>query len=169
MRYYVLTFAIIFSVIVIAHSTVSFFAFPIKYKSTIQSVALEYDLAPEFICAVIKAESNFKPTAVSQKGAIGLMQVLPSTADFIVRKENLPTTYDLGNPTDNIRIGACYLRYLFDRFNDERTVLSAYNAGEGNVAKWLGERRTIEKTPFPETNAYVDRVLNAKKFYKNRF
>jgi hypothetical protein len=116
-------------------------------ENSIQEAARKYELAPELIKAVIKAESGFRVDAVSVAGAKGLMQLMPATAK------------DLGvtNPFDirqNIDGGARYLRQMFDLFGgDTRLALSAYNAGPGNVQKYGGD------VPFPETRRYVARVL----------
>ena len=116
-------------------------------ETCIQKAAQKYDLAPELIKAVIKAESGFRVDAVSGAGAQGLMQLMPATAK------------DLGvtNPFDirqNIDGGTRYLRQMLDLFDgDTRLALSAYNAGPGNVQKYGGD------VPFPETRRYVARVL----------
>lgn len=116
-------------------------------EKCIQEAAQKYELAPELIKAVIKAESGFRVDAVSVAGAQGLMQLMPGTAK------------DLGvtNPFDirqNIDGGARYLRQMFDLFDgDTRLALSAYNAGPGNVRKYGGD------VPFLETRRYVVRVL----------
>lgn len=116
-------------------------------EKCIQEAAQKYDLTPQLIKAVIKAESGFRVDAVSVAGAQGLMQLMPATAK------------DLGvtNPFDirqNIDGGARYLRQMFDLFDgDARLALSAYNAGPGNVQKYGGD------VPFPETRRYVARVL----------
>ena len=116
-------------------------------ETCIHKAAQKYDLAPELIKAVIKAESGFRVDAVSVAGAQGLMQLMPATAK------------DLGvtNPFDirqNIDGGTRYLRQMLDLFDgDTRLALSAYNAGPGNVQKYGGD------VPFPETRRYVARVL----------
>jgi soluble lytic murein transglycosylase-like protein len=116
-------------------------------EKCIQEAAQKYELAPELIKAVIKAESGFKVDAVSLAGAQGLMQLMPATAKEL----------GVANPFDirqNIDGGARYLRQMFDLFDgDARLALSAYNAGPGNVQKYGGD------VPFPETRRYVARVL----------
>jgi len=158
---------VFFAVIAIAFSSVVFFAFPLKYKSEIRAASARHDVDPVLVASIIRAESGFKPKAVSPKGAVGLMQIMPATADFIaamMEKE----TYNLYDPGDNIDMGVFYLRYLLDKFGDQRTALMAYNAGEGNVNRWLGGNVRLVTCPFPETNAYVERVLNGKSYYKYR-
>jgi hypothetical protein len=115
----------------------------------IRKAAAKYDLSPDMIRAVVKAESNFKVDAVSVAGAQGLMQLMPATAKELGVK----------NPFDirqNIDGGTRYLRQMLDLFGgDIRMALSAYNAGPGNVTKYGGD------VPFPETRRYVSRILNA--------
>ena len=118
------------------------------YNDIIYSTSDKYNIEPSLIKAVITAESNWMPTAVSTKGAIGLMQLMPSTAtDMLV---NNP--YD---PEENIKGGTKYLRYLLDRFNGDVTLaLAAYNAGPETVRKFG------DVPPIPETQQYVKRVLS---------
>jgi soluble lytic murein transglycosylase len=142
--------------------------FPIKYKSQIKYYAKQSNLDAALVASVIRAESNFNPSATSNKGAVGLMQIMPATAEFIATENDI-AAYDLKDPRDNIRLGTLYLRYLLNKFKDEKTAIMAYNAGEGNVARWLGESKRLSKTPYPETNAYTEKVLNAKNFYHHRF
>jgi len=120
------------------------------YEDIITATALENGLDPELIKAVIKVESDFNAQAVSPKGALGLMQLLPTTARrFGVR--------DCFDPADNIRGGTKYLRYLFHLFQgDLELSLAAYNAGE-NIVKSLGRI-----PPYRETINYVKKV---KRFY----
>ena len=103
-------------------------------------------MSPELVAAVAHTESKFKPTARSNRGAIGLMQLVPRTGRWF-------GAHDLTNPADNIAAGAKYLRYLTDRFDgDQQKVIAAYNAGEGNVQRFNGV------PPFRETRNYVQRV-----------
>ena len=155
-------------IVIIVFCSISFFAFPLRYKDDIKRAAGEFCVDPVLVAAVIRAESNFDARATSAKGARGLMQLLPSTAEFVAGLVSMDA-YELENSRDNIRLGTAYLRYLFDKFGDTRTVLIAYNAGEGNVVRWLGDGDVLTGSPFPETNAYVERVLNAMNYYRLRF
>jgi soluble lytic murein transglycosylase-like protein len=116
-------------------------------KQNVQRAAAKYNLPPELITAVIRAESNFKVSAVSSAGAQGLMQLMPATAKELGVK----------NPFDieqNIDGGTKYLRKMLDRFGGSvRKALAAYNAGPGTVTKYNG------RVPYPETRQYVKRVL----------
>jgi soluble lytic murein transglycosylase-like protein len=121
---------------------------PIELQRLVASVAKRVDLAPELLHAVILAESRYDPTAVSSKGAIGLMQVLPSTGRRF-GAENLYST------EQNVTAGASYLKWLLDLFDEDLALaLAAYNAGEQAVI------RAGRKIPrYPETQAYVRAVM----------
>lgn len=113
-------------------------------------------LDPALLRAVIRAESNFDPRAVSRAGAMGLMQLMPGTAEAL-------DVYDPYNPMENISGGARYLRYLLDRFEGNlRLALAAYNAGESLV------RRHRQVPPIDETRRYVSKVLRFYKTYQSR-
>lgn len=133
-----------------------FFRANVPYGMIIYREARRHNLPPELVAAVVEAESDFRPRLISHKNAQGLMQIIPSTAEFI-------GAGDLFNPADNIAAGTKYLRYLHDRFKgDQKMVLAAYNAGEGNVEKFGGI------PPFPETINYLQRVNARAKRYRER-
>lgn len=129
---------------------------PSIYHDIINEKATAYDLDPTLIKAVIKTESNWNSRAVSSKGAIGLMQLMPATANEM----NVSNPFD---PEDNIEGGAKYLRYLLERFNGDLTLaLAAYNAGPKAVEKYG------YIPPINETTQYVKKVLshyNGKTVY----
>ena len=141
--------------------------YPLKYRAEIISTATEYAIDPVLVAAIINTESSFDKNKVSSKNAVGLMQVLPSTAAYIAADD---VNLDLFDAATNIRIGVKYLTYLINKFGDIDTALFAYNAGEGNVARWLAEQNVhkLTKCPFPETNAYVAKVKRSMKFYQGR-
>jgi transglycosylase-like protein with SLT domain len=130
-----------------------FFNANVPYGSIIYREAIRNGLAPELVAAVIEAESDFRPRLVSNKNALGLMQIVPETG-------RLMGADDLFNPTENIAAGTKYLRYLLDRFPDQRMALAAYNAGEGNVDKFGGI------PPFAETQNYLRRVSARTNQYR---
>jgi len=132
-----------------------FFRTEVPYGPIIYREAVKNDLPPEFVAAVVEAESDFRPRLVSGKNAQGLMQIIPTTGRLL-------GTDDLFDPEANVAAGAKYLRYLLDRFPDQRTALAAYNAGEGNVAKFNGV------PPFPETVNYIRRVNERAREYRDR-
>jgi soluble lytic murein transglycosylase-like protein len=121
---------------------------PARFESIIQHYARWYGLDPALLSAVIQVESSFNPSAVSEKGALGLMQLMPETA------LSWQVT-DPMNPRQNIRGGALQLRYLLVRFDDNlELALAAYHAGETRVSRYEGI------PPFTSTQQYVDRVLD---------
>lgn len=136
----------------------------IEYENLIQSISQKNDIDYRFVCSIIKAESNWNPKAVSKKGAIGLMQILPSTAKWLAKIISLEfEDEELYNPTINISLGVAYLAYLNEKYQDLNLVAIAYNAGEGNLDKWLQESKDIQ---FSETKKYVKRVEFNYKIYK---
>ena len=121
---------------------------PARFESIIEHYARWYGLDPALLSAVIQVESSFNPFAVSEKGALGLMQLMPETASSW-------QVTDPMNPSQNIRGGALQLRYLLVRFNDDlELALAAYHAGETRVSRYDGI------PPFTSTQQYVDRVLD---------
>lgn len=147
--------------------------FPFKYGSIIKKYAFAEGVDVGLVASIIKVESGFQSDAVSSKGAVGLMQILPSTAKWVC-EQNGESDFDeasLLDPETNICIGVKYLSYLFSKYEKEDVVLACYNAGEGVVRGWMGESLTLEKTQiqFKETEKYIQKVQNLKKIYKNRF
>jgi len=156
-----------------------FIRYPLLYKDEITEAAERFDLPPELIASVIRAESRFFRYAWGSSGEVGLMQLMPSTAAWLAIKMGSPgLEKKLNIPRVNITFGVFYLRMLYDRFGDVQTVLIAYNAGPTKAARWLkdpehatfdGERYVLRSSPYPSTNAYVDRILNARRHYRWRF
>jgi soluble lytic murein transglycosylase len=138
--------------------------YPLHYSEYIRVHAKEHRLDPALMAAVIYQESKFRPSVESSSGAIGLMQLTPDTARGIAIRTggNAFETRDLYNAEINIRYGAWYLDNLFAKYHDERLVLAAYNAGQGNVDRWLAHHESIQ---FSETRAYVSRVERLKGVY----
>ena len=140
--------------------------YPLRYSEYVRVHARENDLDPALLAAVIYQESKFDAGARSASGAIGLMQLTPATADGIAIRTGGSRfqTSDLLNPEINIRYGAWYLANLFRKYGNERLVLAAYNAGQGNVDRWRAEGKPIQ---FAETRAYVQRVEKLKRIYRD--
>jgi soluble lytic murein transglycosylase len=144
---------------------------PLRDASTIRRQAADKRLDPALIAAVVYAESKFEPRT-SSAGALGLMQILPETANFIAGRSGGTrfTTSDLATPAINLAYGSWYLRYLLDRYNGhELPAVAAYNAGLANVDRWLarsGGSMSVGDIPFPETRAYFQRVLQAQREYR---
>jgi len=142
---------------------------PLRHDDIIRQQAADKDLDPALIAAVIYAESRFTD-ATSPAGARGLMQITPETARVIARRSG-GTAFvqgDLSTPQINIAYGSYHLRWLLERYDgDEALAVAAYNAGEGNVDRWIVEGRAEgEAIPFPETRAYVPKVLAAREDYR---
>ena len=131
-----------------------------------------YGLDRALVFAMIKTESGFDKNAVSSAGAIGLMQITPKTAEYISKVLG-EQDYSLTEAHTNIRFGCYYLRYLLNKFSDLDTALVAYNAGEGNVIKWLKDNnfstdgRALNYIPFKESREYIKKIKqNTKKYNK---
>ena len=151
---------------------------PLRHEDVIRQQADDKKLDPTLIAGVIYVESRFRDQT-SHAGAKGLMQLMPSTADYIARKSG-GTRFvqgDLADPQINIAYGSWYLRYLLQHYHgNELLALAAYNAGEGKVDEWWraaaarGERFSVaEHIPFPETRDYVGRVLAARSQYRSSY
>ncbi len=146
---------------------------PLSDASVIREQAGQKHLDPALIAAVIYAETKFDPRP-SPAGAEGLMQILPGTAYFIAHLSGGTrfTAGDLSTPRINVAYGSYYLRYLLQHYNgNEMLAVAAYNAGLANVDSWVaqanaaGTSLTVATIPFPETRAYVQRVLEAQREY----
>jgi soluble lytic murein transglycosylase len=139
--------------------------YPLRYSEYVRVHAHEQGLDAALVAAVIYQESKFQADAESSSGAIGLMQITPSTANGIAIRTHGSAfhTSDLYNPEINIRYGAWYLHNLFQKYDSEQLVLAAYNAGQGNVDKWRAKGLPIQ---FAETRAYVTRVEHLKAIYR---
>ena len=142
--------------------------YPLRYEQIVRGHARHYDLDAALLAAVIYQESKFKADAHSKSGAIGLMQLLPTTAEGIALHTGGSgfRVDDLYDPEINIRYGAWYLHHLMQKYGDEQTALAAYNAGQDNVDRW---RRDGERIQFPETRAYVKRVEDLKQIYRDAY
>jgi peptidoglycan lytic transglycosylase len=161
----------------LARRAVNEFGLPLAYQDVIRQQAAEKHLDPALIAAVIYAETKFD-SRTSSAGAQGLMQLLPQTAEFLAHRSGATTfrVSDLGTPQVNIAYGSYYLRYLLNEYHGSKVLaLAAYNGGETNVDGWLataharGQRLTISRIPFPETRAYVERVLSAQRAYRRTY
>ena len=159
---------------------------PKDYSDIVEKYASEYNIPPEIIFSVIKVESDFDPNAKSRVGALGLMQMMPSTFEWLTGEEHLNErllTLKLHDPEVSIRYGTYYLSYLKNRFFkgqpnenvDWDVIFAAYNGGEGNVMKWLSdpeytdENGRLVNIPFQETRSYVSKVNKALDTYKEMY
>ncbi len=152
-------------------------ALPLRHDDIIRQQAAEKDLDPALIAAVIYEESRFRDQT-SHAGARGLMQITPETADAIA-KHSGGTRFkqeDLADPQINIAYGSYYLRLLLDHYGGNETLaIAAYNAGMGNVDRWVSEAggadafESAEHIPFPETRAYVENVTDRRRDYRANY
>ncbi len=170
----VLALVVVAAVLPLAKRVVTNLSLPIAYQDVIREQAAAKHLDPALIAAVIYAETKFDPRT-SSAGAEGLMQMLPQTALFLAHRSGATTFHvsDLDAPQVNIAYGSYYLRYLLDEYHGSRLkAIAAYNGGEANVNGWVararadGARFKLSEVPFPETRAYVQRVLQAQHDYR---
>lgn len=155
--------------------------FKLIYTDTIINCSNEYNLDPYLVAAVIHVESGNRPEVISRSGAVGLMQIMPETGEWIAKKLGLTDFNEsmLKDPSLNIEFGCWYLRFLLNKYeHDMIHTLAAYNAGQGMVDKWLADNRyssggRLINIPYEETDNYVIRVQHAyekyKSLYKNAF
>jgi peptidoglycan lytic transglycosylase len=161
-----------------ADKAVQELALPLRHEDIIRQQAEAKNLDPALIAGVIYVESRFRDQT-SHAGAKGLMQIMPSTADYIARKSG-GTRFeqgDLATPQINISYGSWYLRYLLQHYHgNELLALAAYNAGEGKVDEWYRDASArgedfegATHIPFPETRDYVERVFEARERYRREY
>ena len=162
------------------------------YRQYVEKYAEKYGVEKELLYAVIKVESKFNPNAISKcikwlieddyttgqiiskSKAKGLMQIMDSTAKEIAKKNNIELTDEnILDPEINIEIGTIYLSQLIEKYNSVELAIAAYNAGHGNVDKWISQDTLkedgtdAENIPFKETNMYVRKVMRDWKIYKS--
>lgn len=142
--------------------------FPRPYFSVVAASGVNSAL----VYSVMKAESGFRENAVSDAGALGLMQLMPSTALFVCETERISFSPDrLLIGEYNVTIGCHYLKYLLEKFSVEETAIAAYNAGEGVVRSWLNDpqyshdRKHLYSIPYAETARYVKKIEKFRKIY----
>ncbi|WP_051343821.1 lytic transglycosylase domain-containing protein [Alicyclobacillus herbarius] len=155
--------------------------YPIGYTAEIQQAARAAHVDPLLVASVIRVESKFNTNDVSHAGAVGLMQLMPGTAQWIrvqMRQHGdqdpvLEGQLDLHNPRTNIRIGSWYIHYLMAAFHGNQTAaIAAYNAGPRRVSTWLkdgtwnGQLADVQQIPVGETRHFVDRVFYNYMLYK---
>lgn len=140
--------------------------YPFWPREHINACALEQGLDPLLVAALIRTESLYQSDAISRAGAVGMMQLMPATAQWMCQRLGLQYAPELMlDAESNIYIGCAYLKYLFDRFGDDtELVLAAYNAGEGRVREWLRQGTPL-RIPFEETRDYVRKVLHDYEIY----
>lgn len=191
-RFYAILFVIGLVILFMNANAIGRLMYPIHYKEEILASARTYEVDPLWITAIIRVESNFRAHTVSNKGATGVMQIMPDTASWIAEQRpefSADSSELLTIPTINIRMGTWYISYLYRLFkplfqesglqyreHDQLAVIAAsYNAGQGAVQKWLssgvwdGTLESSSNIPYRETRHYVQRVNYYYKKYKNLY
>ena len=151
---------------------------PSEYQSFVAEYSEKYRVPENIVYAVIKVESKFDSSAESSVGALGLMQIMPDTFSWLTN-DRLGDRFSVGmlyDPETNIKYGVYYLSWLYDRYADWDITLAAYNAGPGNVDKWLEdptvsdlETGKLINIPFKETREYVKKVNKALEKYESLY
>jgi soluble lytic murein transglycosylase len=154
------------------NKTIDEITLPLRHEDIIRQQAAAKGLDPALLAGVIYAESKFRDIT-SHAGAKGLMQLTPDTAKYIAEHSG-GTRFeldDLSTPQVNISYGAWYLRYLMNKYDGNLVLaLAAYNAGGGNVDRWVAEGRTrVRDIPFAETREYIKRVIDARGAYAREY
>lgn len=148
--------------------------YPVSYAAHVNDSAERRGLDPRLVCAVIKCESGWDATAVSGAGAVGLMQVMPATADSLVAlglvDADAYSPDDLTDPAVNIEYGCAYLAFLEKNLSSQEEVVAAYNAGIGTVQQWVADGTELpEGIRYAETRAYLTRVQEAYAGYQDAY
>jgi len=155
--------------------------YPLPHYDIVNKYSQKYNVEVPLIYAIIKAESNFIPDNKSEKGAVGLMQVTPETAQWIAGKMNLNdyNEQNLVNPETNIEFGCWYINWMrtldtLDHGEDLNVIIAAYNCGNNKVAQWLSDNKyskdgkKLDYIPYEETRNYVERVNRYYTIYKDK-
>ena len=148
--------------------------YPIKYKEQVYKYSEELNIDPMLTFAIIKTESNFNEKAESRSGAVGLMQLMDNTAKEQSSKLDIKYNREmLYDPDMNLKLGLNYFNTLLDYYNQNYILaFASYNAGLGNIQKWIQEGiiredgSDIENIPFKETNIYVRKIIKTYELYK---
>jgi len=152
--------------------------YPLDHATAIRTESARWGVDPTLVAAVIQQESGFVPDERSARGAVGLMQVLPTTASFIASQPSRPSPSPdrLEDPDVNIAYGTWYLHYLIARYGVVDLALAAYNGGQANVDRWLSEARARGRAlrvpddiPFPETRGFVRSVEHDWPIYRRAY
>lgn len=179
------TFALLFLIIIVIlfynSDWIGRVMYPIHYKDEIRQASVDYQISPLFVSAIIRVESNYRSDKVSKKGAVGLMQLMPDTANWVAESAGYDTPLEdkLFDPVTNIDIGTRYVHSLLAQFGQSdmpeedriARAAAAYNAGPGIAGKWLesgvwtGKFADAAQIPYGETRHFVQRVV----YYYNKY
>lgn len=150
--------------------------YPMKYQNQIIENAQENNISPALIASVINVESGFRKEIVSSKGAVGLMQIMPQTAEWICSKNGIDfNNVNLKDENTSIKLGSQYLQILTSSFNDLDSAICAYNAGPTKVKSWLSNEEyskdgvKLDKIPYKETSEYLNKVKKNLRHYSSRY
>lgn len=153
--------------------------YPQDYSEYVSYYSAEYNVDEALVYSVIRTESGFRAEVESHAGAIGLMQIMPETFEWLQNLADGEITHsesELLNPEINIKYGTYFLKYLLDHYNgNEKLAVAAYNAGSANVDSWLGDSSysndgvELHSIPFTETSQYIQRVENTKAVYESLY
>lgn len=168
---FLITFLVI--IVIVIRKIISNNTYKIEYKEYVTESASSYGVEEALIYSIIKNESGFNEKATSVSNAQGLMQIMYSTAQEVSKKNNIELNEEkILNPEINIKIGTIYISNLISKYKNLELALAAYNAGSGNVDKWItqgiinDDASNIENIPYKETNLYVRKVIRDYKIYK---
>ena len=171
-----LILAVLAAIAYFGYPTLQKYLYPLKYKEEIVNETDNFGLSSGLIAAIIYTESSFDEDTVSGAGAVGLMQIMPDSGEWIAGKLDIDFNESmLKDPDTNIKLGCWYVAYLSDRFSDMETMLAAYNAGPNKVAGWLDDEnysqdgKTLTNIPYSETENYVEKVTGAYDVYKKLY
>lgn len=147
--------------------------FPQEYGNLVEKYSEEFNLDKNLVFSLMKAESSFDPLAVSRKETRGLMQIAEGTGVWGAKELELKnySNDSLFNPETNIKIGCWYLEKLLLQYGNTDVAIAAYNAGSGNVSKWLKDEnysddgKTLKYVPYKETRGHISKINFFKKIY----
>jgi soluble lytic murein transglycosylase len=151
--------------------------YPKLYWDKAKQYGLAFEIDPYLIMALMKTESNFRSSAKSESGAIGLMQIMPETGKWAAEMLGTGAYYDnmLLDPDFNIMIGSWYISNLIKTYGEPAIAIAAYNAGNGNVDRWLadgtwsGQVEQSADVPYEETREFIERVNRAWEAYAKTY
>jgi soluble lytic murein transglycosylase len=151
-------------------------SYPLEYKEEIAAASEKYGLDPYLVCGIVFVESKFDPSSESNAGAVGLMQIMPDTGQWIaVKRGKSFSPGDLSISSMNIDMGCWYYKFLLSKYKNQKLALAAYNSGFKNVDRWLKENKgqavekTVRQIPFKETREFVTRVEESSAKYRELY
>ena len=165
MKKSIIILLIIILVMVAALAAISYISYPLKYTELVTKYSTKYNLDPSLVYSTINVESSFNSDSISKSNAMGLMQLLPTTANDIATRLN-KFEYNILDPDTNIEFGCYYLRYLLDMYNGNLDyAIIAYNAGLGTLNNWLENNISMDDIPYQETKEYLKKIKFNIKIY----